>query len=285
MKNCFLIVNCNDYKSTKHLIDNIIDYKRVDHILIVDNDSVKLEKDLLSNLESDRVEVYYNDDNNGYSSAINIGTRYLIDKFGECNFIISNSDVVIFSEEDLNKLLDALDNDTVGLVGPQVMENGTITKGHKNPSPIQDALFNIGVIRKIFRDRSLFYDDSLYKSEFTSVDVINGCFFLTKSDVLKQVNFMDEKLFLYYEDCVLCKKIRDIGKINIIVNNVKIKHFRSVSVNKIYKALDRLIFFYESQLYYHTTYNDTNAFELMFLGATQSISLFFKELGNFIKKL
>ena len=74
MKNCFLIVNCNDYKSTKHLIDNIRDYKIIDHILIVDNDSKKEEKDLLSNLESENVEVYYNDENLGYSSAINIGT-------------------------------------------------------------------------------------------------------------------------------------------------------------------------------------------------------------------
>ena len=72
---------------------------------------------------------------------------------------------------------------------------------------------------------------------------------------------------------------------NIIVNSVKIKHFRSVSVNKIFKEIDKLVFFYESQFYYHTTYNDVNNFEILFLGITQSISLFFKGVIRFIKKL
>lgn len=285
MKNCFLIVNCNDYKSTKHLIDNIKDYKNIDHILIVDNDSKKEEKDLLSNLESENVEVYYNDENLGYSSAINIGARYLIDKFGDCNFIISNSDIVILSEEDLNKLIEALGHETVGLVGSQVMENGIISRGYRNPSPLKDSLFNLKLFRKLFRDRMLYYPDHVYESEYTSVDVVNSCFFLITSDTLKRINFMDEKLFLYYEDCVLGKKVRDLGLINIIVNNVKIKHFRSVSIDKIYSSIDKIAFFYESQLYYHTTYNDTNAFEIMMLGITQSFSLFSKSIIKFIKKL
>lgn len=285
MKNCFLIVNTNDYKSTKHLIDNIIDYKIIDHILIVDNNSKDSEKELLKTLESNRVEIIYNDDNLGYSAAINVGSQYLVDKYGECNLIISNSDIVIMSEEDLVKLIDALKLDSVGVVGPQVMENGRLSRGYKNPSPIKDALFNIKILRKLFRDKTLFYPDNMYESEYTSVDVLSTCFFLITSEMLKQVNYMDEKIFLYYEDCILSKKIRNLNKICLVVNDVRIKHFRSVSVDKIYKELDKLVFFYESQLYYQTTYNDTNAFEIMMLGITQSVSLFFKEVVRFVKKL
>ena len=209
MKNCFLIVNTNDYKSTKHLIDNIIDYKIIDHILIVDNDSKDSEKELLKTLEGNRVEILYNDDNLGYSAAINIGAEYLMEKYGECNLIVSNSDIVIMSEEDLVKLLDTLKLDSVGIVGPQVMENGKLSRGYKNPSPIKDALFNIKVLRKLYRDKTLFYPDNMYDSEYTSVDVLSTCFFLITSETLKQVNFMDEKIFLYYEDCILSKKIRN----------------------------------------------------------------------------
>lgn len=285
MKNCFLIVNTNDYKSTKHLIDNIIDYKVIDHILIVDNNSNDSEKELLKTLESNRVEIIYNDDNLGYSAAINIGSQYLVEKYGECNLIISNSDIVIMSEEDLIKLINTLKLDSVGIVGPQVMENGRLSRGFKNPSPIKDALFNIKILRKIFRDKILFYPDNMYESEYTSVDVLNTCFFLITSEMLKKVNYMDEKIFLYYEDCILCRKIRNLNKICLVVNDVRIKHFRSVSVDKIYKELDKLVFFYESQLYYQTTYNNTNAFEIMVLGITQSLGLFFKEVMRFIKKL
>ena len=285
MMNCFLIVNCNDYKSTKHLINNIKDYKVVDHILIVDNNSSNEERDLLKNLESDRVEIFYNDENLGYSNAINVGSRYLIEKYNKCNLIISNSDVVIMSEEDLIKLIDTLKHDGVGVVGPQVLENGVISRGFRNPSPLVDAMFNLKLFRKLFRDRKLFYPDSVYDSDYTSVDVVSCCFFLIKSETLQQINFMDEKLFLYYEDCILGKKIRDLGLISVIVNDVRIKHFRSVSVDKIYGEIDKLVFFYESQLYFHTTYNDTNAFEIMMLGITQTISLFSKGVFKFVKKL
>ena len=39
MKTGYLIVNYNDYESTKKLIDNIKDYKSIDKILVVDNKS------------------------------------------------------------------------------------------------------------------------------------------------------------------------------------------------------------------------------------------------------
>ena len=39
MKNGIVIVNYNDYKTTKRLIDNIRDYKVFDKIVIVDNKS------------------------------------------------------------------------------------------------------------------------------------------------------------------------------------------------------------------------------------------------------
>lgn len=39
MKNCFIIVNYNDYKTTYNLIQNIEDYEVIDEIVIVDNDS------------------------------------------------------------------------------------------------------------------------------------------------------------------------------------------------------------------------------------------------------
>ena len=40
MKNCFLIVNCNDFKSTKHLVDNVKSYGCIDSVLIVDKSFV-----------------------------------------------------------------------------------------------------------------------------------------------------------------------------------------------------------------------------------------------------
>ena len=57
MRNCFIIVNHNDYKSTKHLVDNIIDYSIIDDILIVDNASKEEEKELLKTITNDKIDM------------------------------------------------------------------------------------------------------------------------------------------------------------------------------------------------------------------------------------
>ena len=47
----FVIVNYNDYKTTKRLIDNIKDYKVIDDIYVVDNHSSDDSYDKLKKLK------------------------------------------------------------------------------------------------------------------------------------------------------------------------------------------------------------------------------------------
>ena len=153
MKNCFLIVNYNDYKSTKHLIDNIIDYSCVDEILIVDNNSIEEEKSLLKTIEYSKVNILFNESNMGYSVAINIGARHLVEKYERCNLIISNSDIVIMSENDLIKMINLLNDEKVGLVGPQLLELGNISKGYKSMTPLTDIIINTPLIRNFVGEK------------------------------------------------------------------------------------------------------------------------------------
>lgn len=285
MKNCFLIVNCNDYKSTKHLINNIKNYKCIDEILIVDSASKSDEKELLNKLIDENIDVLFLDENLGYSHAINEGSRYLIAKFKKCNLVISNSDIVIMDEKDLIKLFDALKQDSIGLVGPQVMELGTFSRGCKLPSPLKDSFLNIFARKFTLKDKMLLYKDDLYEATYSSVDVINTCFFLISSELLERINFMDENVFLYYEDYILGKKVKNIGKLLVVVNDVKVKHLYSISVDKIIKEIDKLKLLYKSQFYFHTTYNDTDWFEKMCLKCSASISIFLARVISIVKKL
>lgn len=285
MKNCFLIVNCNDYKSTKHLIDNIKNYKCIDEILVVDSASKESEKELLNKINIKKVNILFLEENLGYSHAINEGARYLIKKYKKCNFVISNSDIVIFDENDLLKLFDALNQDTVGLVGPQIMELGSFSKGCKLPSPLKDSFFNVVSRKFTLKDKALLYKDELYDATYTSVDVINTCFFLISSQLLEKINYMDENVFLYYEDYILGKKIKDIGKLLVVVNDVKVKHLYSISVDKIIKEIDKLKLLYKSQFYFHTTYNDTDWFEKLCLKCSATISIFLAKVISIVRKL
>lgn len=258
MKNCFIIVNYNDFNTTKHLIDNIKNYDSIDEIVIVDNYSREDVIAELSIIRHEKIHIIYNEENLGYSGAINVGARYLIEKYKECNLIISNSDIVILSEEDLIKLIDILNTKNVGLVGPQILEKGNILRGRKDARVRYDICNNLPILNLFNLDDKLLYNNKHYENKTSKVDVISSCFFLISSDVLKKINYMDEFVFLYYEDYILCNKVRKLGLDVLICNDVKIKHLYSISVNKNYNSYEKKRMLVNSQLYYHTTYHEIN---------------------------
>ena len=260
MRNCFIIVNHNDYKSTKHLVDNIIDYNIIDDILIVDNNSKAEERELLKTITNEKIEILYNDDNLGYSHGINTGAKYLINKYENCNFIISNSDIVILGEDDIHKLIDLLNYETVGLVGPQILERGIKRRGLKCITPWIDIRRNLTPFKNKINDHKLVYPDSYYEGETSFVDVVSSAFFLISSDTLKKINFMDENIFLYYEDFVLARKVQELGLMVLISNQVCVKHLYSGSVDKIYTSREKNKMLKESQFYFHSTYGDMSKF-------------------------
>lgn len=278
MINCFIIVNYNDYKSTKHLVDNIIDYNIVDHIIIVDNASNSSERELLSTIKNKKIEILYEENNLGYSHAINVGSKYVIDKYKKANLIISNSDIVIMSEEDLIKLIDLLNYEKVGIVGPQILERGSILKGYKDISVNREILNYIPIANLFANDDIALYPDSYYIDDKSVVEVINSAFFLISSDTMKIINYMDENVFLYYEDYILSKKVRNNDLMVVVCNDVKIKHLYSVSVNKNYNNYKKTNLLNKSKYYYHTTFNDINLLQRHILKILLSIDLFFAKL-------
>lgn len=278
MKNCLIIINCNDYKSTKHLVDNVIDYKIIDKILIVDNNSREEERNLIKSIKNKKIEKIFNDENIGYSSAINLGSKYLVDKYGKCNFIISNSDIVIMDEKDLTTLIDLLSFEKVGLVVPSLMERGQINRGWKDIGAKTDFLLGIPIIRDFVPDSIVYYNKDVYQSEYSFVDNVSSAFFLITSENLQKIGYMDEKVFLYYEGTILSKKIRDNDLMVVISNKVRIKHLYSRSVDNMISGYKKYKLFKDSQLYYYSTYREISKFAMTLLRMQRKIGLFNRKL-------
>lgn len=277
MKNCFLIVNYNDYKSTRHLIDNIKNYECLEEIVVVDNFSREDQIELLSTMKESNVTVIFNESNLGYSGAINIGTNYLINKYKKCNIIVSNSDIVILSEEDLVHMINLLNKKEVGLVGPQILERGYILKGRKDVTVNYDLSSHTPLLKNFIDDEKLNYDEEHYLDELSVVDVISTCFFLISSETFKQIDFMDENVFLYYEDFILCNKIRNLGLQILLCNEIRVKHLYSVSVDKNFKNINKKKMFRDSMIYYHSTYHKINFIQRMLLKLTSELDIFFSK--------
>jgi GT2 family glycosyltransferase len=265
MKIAFLIVNYNDFENTNKLIDNIKNYKCIDKIVIVDNNSKKEEKQLLKNIKC--TDIIYSKENLGFSDAINQGSKYLINKLGDCYIIVSNADIIINSEEDIQKLINTFDSNTA-IVAPMINEHGNIFNGWKLPTVKDEILSNIPLVNKKI-EKNLRYD---FKNKINKVDVVSGCFYIINSKVLDSINYLDNNVFLYYEENILSTKIKKINKDILINKDVTIIHNHSVTVDKNLKKIQKYKILKTSQYYFNKNYNNANKLELILLKLTYYIT-------------
>lgn len=286
MKTGMVIVHYNDSESVIKLINNIKDYNIIDKIVIVDNNSNQTNKAVIKSLISPKIEVIENMENKGFSYAINVGSKKLIEELGECNLIISNADIIINSEADIKGLINCLNREEIGVVAPTVIENEHLNRGWKNPTPKLDILMNLVYIHRKVREKNIFYKADHYKNNLVSyVEVVSGCFFLIESKTLKEIGFLDENVFLYYEENILAKKIEMIGKKIVVCNDIRIIHNHSVSIDKNLKKIKKLKLQKKSQVYFQRNYNNANFFQIFLLKLTAFISRIILSIFYFFKDL
>ncbi len=271
MKNVMIIVNYNDYETTIRLIKNIKDYKCIDKIIVVDNHSSDNSLLKLESINIKHLEVLETNENKGYSYALNIGAKRAIDLYKECNLIISNSDIIIDSENDLKDLIDTL-SDTRVIVAPNIIEDNSLSRGWRIPTPFDDIKQNIIGYGEKYFNKKLRYDDLYYSKHLTKVDTVSGCFFLIRSKHLEDINFFDENVFLYYEENIFGIKTKRLNKTIVINNDVDVVHDHAKTINKNLKRINKYKILKKSQIYFEKTYNKANIFELLLLRLTAFIT-------------
>ncbi len=274
MKTALLIINYNDAKTTEQLILNTKDYKCLDAILVLDNYSTDDSYTYLKERYREKhIQVRRSEGNYGYAYAINYGCKQLMEHFREdCNVIISNSDIVIYKESDIEKLI-TCKSEEMAIVAPVVKEAQGISRGWKLPTPMKDALCNIVFIHRFLTKWLLHYGENHYKGKkLVEVDVILGCFFLMDTKYLREVDYYDEETFLYYEENIMAKKLKDIGAKTIVNTEVEVFHNHSVSIDKAFGKLKKIKMLKETQYYFQTEYNKANAFERACLNGTRKAS-------------
>lgn len=266
-----VIVNYNDYKTTIKLLKNIKDYKVLDSIVIVDNNSKDESVKELKKYENKKIHLIENKDNKGYASGLNTGAKYLNKTLKDCIIIFSNSDIIIEKEEDIISLKNSI-TDEISVVGPTIIEKDGLNRGWISPTPIDEVLFNLPLISRKLKKRILYKEDH-YKKNISLVDVVSGCIFLVDGKTLKQVNYFDETTFLYYEENILAKKMKDINKQIAVNNEVKVIHNHSVTIDKNINKINKYKNLKLSQHYYVKEYLKANHLELGLLYITNKLSL------------
>ncbi len=278
-----VIINYNDAPTTIRLLKNIKHYHCLSRILVVDNHSTDDSYQVIKKLEKGKIKVIQTKENKGFAAGLNEGAKILKKEFQHCDIIFSNADIMIYSDENLKLLQKTLQKKDIALVGPVVCEHNHLNRGWRLPTPKQEVLSNLPVIGTRLQNKFQRYQEEHYQEDVSIVEAVSGCFFLISLETLEAVHYFDENTFLYYEENIMAKKLKDFGKKVAVCNEVTVIHDHSVSVDKSVSYINKFKLLKSSQLYFEKTYNEAKKVDLFFLKFFAKLTLITLYIRVFFK--
>lgn len=191
--NCIKSIKESDFGNLKH------------EIIVVDNNSKDSLGEILS-WQYDNIKFIQNKKNVGMGAGNNIGVRDAQGKY----IVIMNPDTIVFPDT-FRKKYDFMENSyRVGVVGPKQF----------NPDKtIQDSCYRwyglltpfyrrtpLGRLKLAQKDLDRFLMSDFNREETREVDWLLGSFLFIRAEALRDIDFFDERFFLYFEDTDLCKR-------------------------------------------------------------------------------
>lgn len=277
-----VVLNYNDYKETREYIDTIKKFRIINEIVVVDNNSTDASYEVLKRMEKGNITVLKADENRGYSSGNNIGVKYLKDK---ADYIIVSNPDIILEESVIKKMKKDMDeNPEYSVVAPVIEQHGEILRGWKLPRIVDEIGLNINYFHRSV-EKKLKYDSKKYNSELTKVDVVSGCFFMIRTEVLNLIGNFDESTFLFYEENILASKLKNINAKLCVDNTIKVIHNESVTINKSMASINKYKILKNSQKYFVKYYLHANVFEMFLLRFVYHVSLIIAYIIYFFNKV
>ncbi len=272
MKTGIVILNYNDYENTIKMLEQIMDYKCLSKIVVVDNCSTDESLEKIRLFESKKIIVLESSQNKGYAYGNNLGLKYL-EKETNCELaIISNPDVVV-SESVIEALIQDMKKDeTISFLGPKVLEYGHISKGWKLPNFASELVSTMNYFNR-FSFKLQRYKDSYYQEKLCDVEVIHGCFFMARLKDFKKIKYFDPHTFLYYEENILGYKARAKAMRVVVDTSLSVQHMGSLTVDKSLKKIKKYKALKKSMFYYEKEYRHLNILGMALLKLFYFISL------------
>lgn len=156
MKVGFVFTNYNNSHYTKDVIHSLSVNKDFSdcYVVIVDNKSEEDDVESLKKIEQDypSVKIIYNDDNSGYFKGLNIGIKYLREKYPDMEYITIGNNDLYFPLDFIDAIKAKISLfEQYPVVSPDII---TLDGEHQNPH----------VVEKISNTRELIYD--IYYSNY-----------------------------------------------------------------------------------------------------------------------
>ncbi len=214
MKIATIILNYNSSADCRKCIGYLKAQQGVEQeIIVVDNCSRKDDRKAVEALCKEQGCTFIaNDENKGYNAGNNVGLRYAAEK-GYNYALIANPDMEFPQTDYLATLLAIMQEDKeIVVCGSDIIgPDGT----HQSPMGKDGGWkSSFGWVKEILlgRKNSDKYDfiDNYHDSHYCHK--ISGCCFMISIPFLDDINFFDEKVFLYCEEAILSRQVELAGK-------------------------------------------------------------------------
>lgn len=217
-----LILNClnsiysiSDYNKLKNSIE----------IIVIDNNSVDDTVESIKNYFPD-VKIISNISNVGYAVASNQGMKMSSGKY----VLLLGSDTVL-KNQCLVKCLDFIENNNMcGAVGCKLLyPDGRLQGNCKKLPTVLNAVFTYSSLNILNHKYDMKWFDY---NRILEVEQISTTFLMINKEILKKINYFDEKYRILYNDVDLCKKICLLGYKIFFIHDAEIVHHGSCSTNR-----------------------------------------------------
>lgn len=220
-----VIVNWNLKDDTLNCVDSLFAAgAQAGQVIVVDNGSSDGSVTALQERFGLSLQLIQSSQNLGFAGGSNLGIQHALD-LGANWILLLNNDTYV-APTFLTEMENAVDrNEGLNIIGPVILY-------HDFPERIW--YFGDRLIPGLLATNSL-YRGHIYHGQFpslVSVDFINGCGMLVKSDVFKHIGLFDTMYFMYGEEVDLCWRARAAGFRLAVATQAKMWHKVSASSNR-----------------------------------------------------
>jgi GT2 family glycosyltransferase len=208
-----------------------------------------------------------NDVNSGYSAGNNIGAKLAV-RLGSDAVLIVNPDVRIADSRYVCKLAAGLFSQPRYAVAASAMRN----LAGQNENPMHELGFLEELAWPMWMLLSRFGVRPPSRRRRTSdVEKVSGCCLLLRTEVLRELGFFDETVFLYCEEAILAAQLRRLGRKIVYMPELEAVHAHKVSAKG--DSARRTSQWIRSRRYYHLNYSEYGPVRRFLLAVSQQMVL------------
>ncbi len=248
-----LIITYKNEKTIHKLLNKFSNQYKI--IVVENSNNVIFKKKLEKKYKNLTCILTYS--NLGFSRACNIGLKKIKTKYAL--LLSSDVDINYLKIDKIEKIATKINNFSI------IAPNSKYTELYIKDNHDQ---FNINKFNEKINNKLLVETDSLP----------GFCLFFNVIDI-KKIKYFDEKIFFYFEDLDLCKRIKKINKKIYLIKNIFVNHNSDTSSTSIMREWN----FYWGMFYYHQKHYGYLRTAKLLLGKTIRFFIL-KKLNFFFNK-